>query len=78
MFDLNVRDLGRTRDIQKACLYMLSFSRWRCLVDSRSGNKKQSQLIKKSLQIGGAKIDIFKYEDDIWLKVFSRILKKQK
>ena len=57
---------------------MLSFSRWRCLVDSRSGNKKQSQLIKKTLQIGGAKIEIFKYEDDIWLKVFSRILKKYK
>ena len=55
---------------------MLSFSKWRCLVDSRLGNKKQSQLIKKSLQIGGAKIEIFKYEDDIWLKVFSRILKK--
>ena len=52
---------------------MFSFSIWRCLVDSRSGNKKQSQLIKK---IGGAKIEIFKYDDDIWLKVFSRILKK--
>ena len=46
---------------------MLSFSRWRSLVDSRSGNKKQSQLIKKSLQIGGAKIEIFKYEEDIYL-----------
>ena len=76
MFDLNVRDLGRTRDIQKACIYMFSFSRWRCLVDSRSENKKQSQLIKKSRQIGGAKIEIFKYDDDIWLKFFSRILKK--
>ena len=55
---------------------MFSFSRWRCLADSRSENKKQSQLIKKSRQIGGAKIEIFKYDDDIWLKVFSRILKK--
>ena len=27
MFDLNARDLGRTRDIQKACIYTLSFSR---------------------------------------------------
>lgn len=60
MFDLNLRDLGRTRDIQKARIYMLSFSRWRCLVDSRSGNKKQPQVIKESLHIGGTKIEIFK------------------
>ena len=55
---------------------MFSFSRWRCLVDSRSENKKQSQLIKKSRQIGGAKIEIFKYDDDIWLKVFSAYSQK--
>ena len=42
----------------------------------QSVGEQEAIPIKKSRQIGGAKIEIFKYDDDIWLKVFSRILKK--